>query len=83
MKAVVDCAASSAGELLLAGRPGALLNLVDRPFLQHVVEYLVGAGLVDIDFVVDQPRVAEFEQMLGDGTRWGSRFGPERRPGHA
>ena len=52
---------------------GALSPLVDRPFLQHVVESIVGQGIRDIRFVLrgeDQRARA----VLGDGTRWGARF---------
>lgn len=54
-------------------RPGSLLTLVDRPFIQHVVEQLIDAGITEFDFVLcHSPE--KFESLLGDGTRWGSTF---------
>ncbi|MDX1931567.1 MAG: NDP-sugar synthase [Capsulimonadales bacterium] len=50
-----------------------LLPLVDRPFLQHVVEFLVEGGVTDFDFVASH-LPDRIELLLGDGTRWGSRF---------
>ena len=55
------------------GARGILSPLVDRPFLQHVVESILSHGIREIFFVLapaDQPAQA----MLGDGTRWGARF---------
>jgi lipopolysaccharide/colanic/teichoic acid biosynthesis glycosyltransferase len=50
-----------------------LLPLVDRPFVQQVVEYLAGQGVRDIDFVLcDRPEL--FKELLGGGERWGCRF---------
>jgi lipopolysaccharide/colanic/teichoic acid biosynthesis glycosyltransferase len=50
-----------------------LLPLVDRPFLQHIVEYLVEQGILDFDFVLSH-LPEKIEHLLGDGTRWGSTF---------
>jgi lipopolysaccharide/colanic/teichoic acid biosynthesis glycosyltransferase len=48
-----------------------LLPLMDRPFIQHVVEYLVGKGVEEFEVVLCRfPE--KVEQLLGDGTRWGS-----------
>ena len=65
------------GNSQLSRSPGAtwgvLTPLVDRPFLQHLVESIIGHGIREIDFVlpdVDQAARA----MLGDGTRWGAQF---------
>lgn len=60
-----------------SGGPGStwgdLSPLVDRPFLQHVVEYIVGQGVGEIDFVLpDEGHAAR--RILGDGMRWGARF---------
>lgn len=53
--------------------PVPLLPLVDRPFIQCVVESLVNQGITEFDFVVG--RLPEkIEQFLGDGSRWGCRF---------
>jgi len=49
-----------------------LLPLVDRPFLQHVVEALVRLGARELDVVLaDRPEA--YEALLGDGSRWGCR----------
>lgn len=49
------------------------MPLVDRPFLQHLVECLVDRGIKEIDFLLhDSPRF--IEKCLGDGERWGGKF---------
>ena len=53
--------------------PAPLLPLVDRPFLQHVVEFLVDQGVHEFDFVLSH-LPEKIEAFLGDGTRWGSTF---------
>src|SRR5437879_4267196 len=53
--------------------PAPLLPLLDRPFLQHVVEYVAQQGVTRFDFVLSQ-HPERFEDLLGDGTRWGCRF---------
>jgi hypothetical protein len=50
-----------------------LLPVADRPFVQHVVEYLVQQGVVDFDWVLCY-RPEEVERFLGGGERWGARF---------
>jgi len=53
-------------------RPASLLPCVDRPIMQHVVEYLVDQGVTEFDFLLqDMPE--QVESFLGDGGRWGSR----------
>jgi lipopolysaccharide/colanic/teichoic acid biosynthesis glycosyltransferase len=53
--------------------PGPLLPLVDRPFVQHVVEYLADQGVRHCHFVLSHlPR--KIEDHLGDGRRWGLTF---------
>ena len=54
--------------------PTPLLPLVDRPFIQHVVEYLVDAGVTRFEFVLSH-LPEKIEDFLGDGSRWGSHFG--------
>ncbi len=50
-----------------------LLLVVDRPIVQHVVEFLARAGIKRIDFVLHHfPN--RVEQFLGNGTRWGCEF---------
>ncbi len=53
--------------------PALLLPLVDRPFLQHVVEFLVDQGITEFDFILSH-MPEKIEEFLGDGARWGSRF---------
>lgn len=63
--------------------PSPLLPLVDRPFIQHVVEFLVEGGITRFEFVLSHlPR--KLEDLLGDGSRWGSvfRFHLARDPEH-
>jgi lipopolysaccharide/colanic/teichoic acid biosynthesis glycosyltransferase len=51
--------------------PAFLMPLIDRPFLQHVVEFVAEAGVVDrIDMVLSQ-MPEKVEALFGDGTRWG------------
>lgn len=53
--------------------PTPLLPLVDRPFVQHVVEYLVEQGCTEFDFLLSHlPH--KLEDLLGDGARWGVAF---------
>jgi len=53
-----------------ASRGAPLLPLGDRPFLQHVVERLVGLGCSRIDVALsEQPE--RVRELLGDGSRWG------------
>ena len=51
----------------------ALSPLVDRPFLHHVVETIVGRGFRDVAFVLPEEHRSA-EKSLGTGTRWGARF---------
>lgn len=51
----------------------AMLPLVDRPFLQHIVETLVDARVTEFDFVLSH-KPHEIEHLLGTGVRWGSTF---------
>lgn len=53
--------------------PAELRWTIDRPFVQHVVEKLVDGGAQEIHFVLAR-RPEHFEQLLGDGSRWGARF---------
>jgi lipopolysaccharide/colanic/teichoic acid biosynthesis glycosyltransferase len=53
--------------------PAPLFPLVDRPFVQHVVEFLVDRGVTEFDFILHHAP-EQIERLLGDGGRWGSRF---------
>jgi hypothetical protein len=74
MRVILVAAGGTAGPAPLEARgPGPLLPLVDRPFVQHVVEFLAGRGATDIDVVLGlaaRPAAA----ALGDGARWGVRL---------
>jgi len=71
MRAIVF-AAGRAGTMpaLTESRPEPMLPLMDRPFLQHVVECLVDLGVQQFDFVLSE-RPDQIEQHFGDGKRWG------------
>lgn len=47
-----------------------MLPLIDRPFLQHIVEFVVEAGVDTIDIVLSH-LPEKVEALLGDCTRWG------------
>ena len=53
--------------------PSVLLPLVDRPFIQHVVEYIVAQGVDEIHFVLSH-LPDQIESFLGTGDRWGAKF---------
>lgn len=53
--------------------PAPMFPLVDRPFIQHVVEFLVDQGVTEFDFILHHAP-EKIEHLLGDGGRWGSRF---------
>ncbi len=54
-------------------RPVPMLPLIDRPFIQHVVEFLAGQGRKDLDIILSHlPQ--QIETLLGDGSRWGCTF---------
>ncbi len=46
------------------------LPLMNRPIVQHVIEYLTGQGIVKFDFIISSfpERIRHF---LEDGSRWG------------
>ena len=74
MKVVIFATVPSCGDdSLLVLAPDPLVHLVDRPFLQHVVEFLVDRGMTELDLVLSN-MAERFEQTLGQGRRWGSRF---------
>lgn len=53
--------------------PGCMVPLLDRPWLQHLVEYLVNRGLKQFHFFnCDFPQ--SIEQYFQDGRRWGVDF---------
>ena len=77
---VVSCNSSPSLSPGLAA--GALSPLVDRPFLQHVVEAIIGQGIRQIDFLLRRQDQLTMS-VLGNGTRWGARFKYYRSPDNA
>ncbi len=73
MKAIltVPCRGTAAGGALADCLP--LFPLLDRPFLQHVVEHLADRGVTEVQFVLGR-HAAAVEDYLGDGARWGCKF---------
>lgn len=53
--------------------PSPLLPLVDRPFIQHTVEFLIREGVNQFDFILSH-LPEKMEDLLGDGSRWGRHF---------
>ena len=47
-----------------------MAQLLDRPYIQHVVEQLVTRGISEIYLLLDSAHEA-VRGLLGDGTRWG------------
>ena len=84
MTAVIIALGLSPGmEPLNERYPTPLLPLVDRPFIQHVVEFLVEGGITRFEFVLSH-LPEKIEGFLGDGSRWGCtfRFHLTRDPSH-
>ncbi|HRU04149.1 MAG TPA: NDP-sugar synthase [Candidatus Brocadiia bacterium] len=74
MRAIIFAASERpAMEPLSLRFPSGLLPLVDRPFVQHVVESLVEQGVNEFDFVLSH-LPDKMEDLLGNGERWGARF---------
>ncbi len=53
--------------------PTPMMPLVDRPFIQHVVEYLVARGVQEVHFFLNH-LPERIESHFGGGERWGCRF---------
>jgi lipopolysaccharide/colanic/teichoic acid biosynthesis glycosyltransferase len=53
--------------------PVPLLPIGDRPFLQHIVEYLAHQQVRRFEFVLSH-LPEKIEAALGDGVRWGCEF---------
>lgn len=51
-------------------RPGCLLPLMDRPFLQHLLDYLAQQGVRRVDLLLNR-RPEMVEALVEDGRRWG------------
>ena len=74
MTAVIIAPGLSPGmEPLNERYPTPLFPLVGRPFIQHVVEFLVEGGITRFEFVLSH-LPEKIESFLGDGSRWGCTF---------
>ena len=51
--------------------PAALATIVDKPFVQHVIESLIRQGITEFD-VVPGTQPEKIEALLGHGSRWGT-----------
>ncbi len=57
--------------LIVSGSPALQLGQVlDRPYMQHAVEQLVGRGVTSLKLLVQEQNY-EVGKLLGDGSRWG------------
>ena len=53
--------------------PLPLVPILDRPFVQHVVEHLIRCEIRTVDIILSHDP-DKFESLLGDGHRWGAVF---------
>lgn len=74
MRAIIIATGEAAGVAPLDERcPVPLIPLVDRPFIQHIIEIFAGQGVTHYDIVLCHcPE--KIEHFLGEGERWGSRI---------
>ncbi|MDX2034216.1 MAG: hypothetical protein SF339_26310 [Blastocatellia bacterium] len=73
MRAVIVATGESEREILSEERLNCLLPLMDRPFIEHVVERLGEAGIDEVDVILSN-LAEQVEAALGDGARWGCRI---------
>ncbi len=74
MRAIVIATGERTGMEPLSERyPVSMIPLVDRPFIQHVVEFLVDKVIDRFDFILSH-LPEKLEEFLGNGARWGSSF---------
>jgi hypothetical protein len=74
MRAVIVATGESPDGALLNDRlPVPMRPLVDRPFIQHVVESCVRQGIQVFDWLLCH-LPEEIEEFLGSGQRWGAQF---------
>lgn len=50
-----------------------MATLIDRPFIRHVIEYIVDQGIRRIELVMN-PSNTEVCSLVADGRRWGGEF---------
>ncbi|MCJ8329992.1 MAG: hypothetical protein HRT89_01830 [Lentisphaeria bacterium] len=55
---------------IYSGQILELIYFIDRPFLQHLVEYLAGLGYSEMLILISKDSI-RVRKLLGDGTRWG------------
>ena len=74
MKALIIATGECPDLTLLNERyPAPMLPLVDRPFIQHVVESLIDQGITEFDLILRR-MPEDIERLFGNGARWGSVF---------
>lgn len=74
MKAIIIATGLGAGVAALRERyPAPMLPLVDRPFIQHIIETLVDKGVTEFDIILSH-LPEKIEHLLGSGARWGSKI---------
>jgi hypothetical protein len=57
--------------IVVPGSPALPMGqLLDRPFLQHLVEQLAGRGVAHIRLILHRAQ-RDISALLGDGSRWG------------
>ena len=83
MRAVIIATTNDPGMAALSERhPPPLFPLVDRPFVQHLVEFLGCRGVRKIDFIV-RHLPGKVDSFLDNGRRWGAEFRYHAVPQHA
>jgi NDP-sugar pyrophosphorylase family protein len=74
MRVIIIAAGKGGGDNALDERYLVpMVPLVDRPFLQHIIEYLMGRGGTHFDLVLSH-LADKADSWLGDGTRWGNEW---------
>ena len=59
-----------AAEPLVCYKPTPLFEIVDKPIIVHILEFLAGQGFTDIEIILSHlPHL--IENALEEGTRWG------------
>ncbi len=74
MRAVIIATGHAAAQAQFSLRHSPpLLPLLDRPFLQHVIEHIAGMGILSCDIILSNDP-EKYEALLGNGKRWGCSF---------
>ena len=71
MRAIINAMGDAADIGAFTERlPSAMLPIIDRPMIQHVLEYIVDRGVTHFEIILgDMPE--KIEELFGDGSRWG------------